>query len=565
MHYEAFACHYIYLPGMAGNYKPFFLLFLVLGIAVNLSGINTGFFTDDPGLYASIAKNMLHRGDIWQLFTYNTDWLDKPHFPFWAVFVSFKIFGISAWAYRLPALLCFLLSLRYTYLFARKFYTEEVAYTAVLILITAQHVILSNTDVRAEPYLMAFIIGAIYHISGLNERFNYRDLLLSALLAALAIMTKGVFVIVPIFGSLLGNLVFQRRFKDVFAAKWWLLYLLTLIFTLPEFYALYIQFDAHPEKTVFGRQQVSGIRWFLWDSQFGRFANNGPIKQTKSGDVFFYLHTMLWAFLPWCLLFYYAVFETIKSAIHKIKQPEYYMLSGGMLLLILFSLSRFQLPFYTNILFPLLAVITAPYCYKVLSKTGNAIRLWSQLVVTVLLPIVIIALHIYLRPESSLWFVSAFVLFAMLVAIICLKVKQPTYRVFMLTCSVMLFVNLYLNTTVFPLLASYNAQVSAGRYVNQPAFNGYKVYSLRQSNNVFQFYFNKPSAFIPMEEFAAFKPQGKAVFFISQATKDYLEQAHAPFIVIKSFVNYPQENLSLKFINSQTRQQTLQQAYLITK
>jgi hypothetical protein len=69
----------------------------------------------------------------------------------------------------------------------------------------------------------------------------------------------------------------------------------------------------------------------LWDSQFGRFVNNGPITQKKSGDIFFFAHTLLWAFLPWCLLFYYAVYKNLKSIWQKIKLPEYYTLSGGLL------------------------------------------------------------------------------------------------------------------------------------------------------------------------------------------------------------------------------------------
>jgi hypothetical protein len=48
--------------------------------------------------------------------------------------------------------------------------------------------------------------------------------------------------------ALLGQLIFQKKFLQVFYGKWLLLYLLTFIFTLPEFYALYVQFDLHPEK-----------------------------------------------------------------------------------------------------------------------------------------------------------------------------------------------------------------------------------------------------------------------------------------------------------------------------
>ena len=187
---------------MKDNSKLFYLLLFVLALVVNFSGINVKFFTDDPGLYASIAKNLIYKKDFFSLFTYNQDWLDKPHFPFWMVYFSFKLFGVSVWAYRLPALLFFMLSALYTYLFSKKYYGSEIAFMAVLILMTSQIIIMSNTDVRAEPYLMALVMGSIFHISQLEERFSYWDLLLAALLTACAIMTKGLFVIVAIYGGL---------------------------------------------------------------------------------------------------------------------------------------------------------------------------------------------------------------------------------------------------------------------------------------------------------------------------------------------------------------------------
>ncbi|MGZ3753512.1 MAG: ArnT family glycosyltransferase, partial [Mucilaginibacter sp.] len=217
---------------MKENHRPLYLLLFVLALLVNFSGFNLGFFTDDPGLYASISKNLLYRKGFLELFTYNQDWLDKPHFPFWAVMVSFKLFGISVWAYRLPALLFFLLSLLYTWLFAKKYYGKDIAWMALLILATAEHLIMSNTDVRAEPYLMALVIGSIYHISRLQERFTFTDIVLAALLTACAIMTKGIFVIVAIYGALLGQLVFQRKFRQAFQWKWLLLFVLTAIFVL---------------------------------------------------------------------------------------------------------------------------------------------------------------------------------------------------------------------------------------------------------------------------------------------------------------------------------------------
>jgi 4-amino-4-deoxy-L-arabinose transferase-like glycosyltransferase len=428
---------------------------------------------------------------------------------------------------------------------------------------TAQHVLLSNVDVRAEPYLMAFIIGSIYHIARLHQRFTAKHLLLAALLTACAIMTKGIFVIVAIYGSLLGQLILQKQFLQLLRLKWWLLLLLTFIFTLPEFYALYIQFDIHPEKTVFGRHNVSGIRWFLWDSQFGRFANNGPIQHTP-GSKFFFLHTLLWAFAPWCLLFYFAVAKNLQSVWQKVKLAEYYSLSGGLLLLILFSLSGFQLPFYTNILFPLFAIITAPFCIAGLNRTGNIIRKLSLLAYAILLPIVIIALHVYFKPTGNLLLIIGAAVFGAIVVTVFLKVAQQQHRLFIFTCCAVLFANFYLNTVFFKAVASYNGQIAAAKYVNQHAA-GAPVYSLSMSNNVFQFYCNKPVGFVDADAFNDFKTTNGAIYYVNRQTMDALVQSHASFKVIKAFVNYPHENILPAFINSATRYKVLNQVYLISK
>ncbi|TWR26430.1 hypothetical protein FPZ43_14805 [Mucilaginibacter pallidiroseus] len=547
---------------MNNTVKPLYLLIFVLALAVNFAGINTDFFSDDPGLYASIAKNMMYRHNLLQLFTYNQNWLDKPHFPFWAIWLSFKTFGISVWAYRLPALICFLLSALYTFLFSRKFYGTEIAITAVLILMTAQHTMLSNVDVRAEPYLMAFVTGAIYHVARLNQRFTFTDFLLAALLTAFAVMTKGIFLIGAVYGALLGQLVFTGRFTSAFRPVWVFLFLTTALFTLPEFYALYIQFDAHAEKVVFARTNVSGIKWFLWDSQFGRFVNNGPIKQKSSGSILFFAHTLLWAFLPWCLLFYYAIYKNTRQIISKIKLPEYYALSGGLLLLLLFSLSGFQLPFYTNAVFPLFAIVTAPYCYAKLSKAAEVYRQVATWLFIVALPLLIITVHIFLKPPSQLLFVLSCLLFGAVALVIIRAKAAPAYRNFLLVCCAVLFANFYMNTVFFNMLASYNGQITAASYINQPKFDSYSVYSLRQSNNVFQFYNKRPVAFIAPEAFDKTPPQ--SLFFANQLTLDQLTQQKSAFKVVASFANYPQENILPKFVNSATRNQVLDKVYIIS-
>ena len=550
---------------MKDNYKPLYILLFALALLVNFAGINVNFFTDDPGLYASISKNMVYRHEFWELFTYNQDWLDKPHFPFWMVLGSFKLFGISVWAYRLPALLFFLLSLLYTWLFARRHYGDMVAAAAVLILMTAQHLIMFNTDVRAEPYLMGLIIGAIYHIDRLNERFTFGQLIMAALLTACAVMTKGIFVVGAIYGALIGQLLFTKNLKQLFNFKWLALLVLTFIFTLPELYALYIQFDMHPEKLVFGRQQVSGIKWFLWDSQFGRFINKGPITKPANGNILFFVHTLLWAFAPWCLLFYFALYKNIKAIWQKVKLPEYFTLGGALPLLALFSLSKFQLPFYTNILFPLFAIITAPLCVAVLTKVDDKLRSVFQWIYILVFPVAVLVIHYFLQPGSSVLLCIDIVVFGVAAYLISSKAGQSNRKIFLLNCLAVLFANFYVNTVLYPTIASYNGQVTAAGFVNEPQFAHSPVYTLKSENNVFQFYCGKPVNTIFVEDFKAFNAPGNAVFFVGTPDIDYLTKNKVGFTVIRSFENYPQEAILPGFINKATRPQVLDKVYLISK
>src|SRR5574338_321736 len=126
--------------------KKVFLSLLLLEVFVNFSGIAVPFFSNDPALYAAISKTMVQRNDFVDLYVYGIDWLDKPHFPFWMAAFSFKIFGVSEWSYRLPALLFILLGAFYTYRLAKKLYNVDVAQIAVLVLLASQHLLISNID-----------------------------------------------------------------------------------------------------------------------------------------------------------------------------------------------------------------------------------------------------------------------------------------------------------------------------------------------------------------------------------------------------------------------------------
>lgn len=197
---------------------PLLYLLLLLSVILNFTGITTPLFTGDQSTYALLSKSMVVKNNFWELYLYGEDWLDKPHFPFWITAFSFQLFGFSTFAYKLPAILFFFASVYYTYRLAKELYSEKVAFNACLILLTAQHIVLFNNDVRAEPFLMPLIIGGLYHFRKILIGGKNYHLIIGTFLAACAMMTKGLFALIPILMGLFAEAYFKKQLK-VFVSR----------------------------------------------------------------------------------------------------------------------------------------------------------------------------------------------------------------------------------------------------------------------------------------------------------------------------------------------------------
>lgn len=467
-------------------------LFISLAVLVNFSGLFVTIIGPDGTLYATIAKTMVLRHDYVNLYALGSDWLDKPHFPFWVTALSFNIFGISTWAYKLPGILFMMMGAVYTYLFAKRLYNQQIALWAVLILLTTEHIVLSNNDVRAEPYLTGLIIASVYHLYRSYHPVNYWHLLAGCVFAACSIMTKGMFAIIPIGGAIGGNLLIKRDWNTLFRWRWVIAIILTFIFILPELYCLHEQFDLHPEKTIFGHTGISGIRWFFWDSQFGRFFATGPIK--GSGDPFFFIHTTLWAFLPWSLLLFAAVFQFIRKGIKNFNGQEWYCICGSLVTFVVFSASQFQLPYYLNIVYPFFAIITAQYLYAIRSTKRARVARIVQISLFIVLLLLVTALHYFFRPEAFNWLtgITLVILFLGLLVLPRTIASATYWRIGFSTVLVSFIINLYLNLAFYPSLLHYQALTEAALYINK---NNPGKLPVAQSGDVpfaMEFYLDQP-------------------------------------------------------------------------
>jgi 4-amino-4-deoxy-L-arabinose transferase-like glycosyltransferase len=541
--------------------RQWLYLFIGLAALLNFSGLYVTIIGPDGALYASIAKNMVVNHNYADLFAEGRDWLDKPHFPFWMAAFSFKIFGISTWAYKLPAILFVLMAAWYTYKLALLLYTEEIGLWSALIMLSAQHMILSNMDVRAEPYLTGLIIGSVYYFYKCQGSKWLLYLILGSLFAACAVMTKGIFALIPVFGAIVLELILKKQWKMLFNFRWLLAIILVSIFILPELFTLYKQFDQHPEKVVFGRTNVSGLKFFFWDSQFGRFFNSGPIKKSN-GDPFFFLHTILWAFLPWSLLFYVAIVGFFRKYAQKVNQAEWLCIGGAGLTFLIFSASKFQLPHYITIIFPFLSILTAQYICRLESEKTFKILSNIQGIIAFLMALVIVVLNYFFQPTFSLTAIVLLLVVLVLLNLTIFLVKDK-FQVFYRTIILVLFVNVYLNMVFYPNLVRYQSDSEAAFWINK--HNTHHLPVVKVVNTffyAFDFYAANPvHDFRPGEE--KLLPKKPYLLFAETDQIDQMIKAGIKLKTIRTFETYPITRLKPKFLYYKTRGELLKTSQLV--
>ncbi|MCC2624502.1 MAG: glycosyl transferase [Burkholderiales bacterium] len=337
--------------------------------------------SNDSNFYSTVAKHIATSNDWVNLYYAGTDWLDKPRIPFWLTAISYKIFGINPFSYILPGFLFNLLGGFYTYRLGVYLYSRQVGLLALLLYFTSLHLMLSAIDIRAEAFLLGEIIPACYYLLRYNDsdKVDYRLLFLSSIFTALAIMTKGLFILLAVYSGVIAIWLFGGQYKNFISRKWLYALCLSLIFILPELICLFLQFDLHPEKVMFGKTGVSGLRFFFWDSQFGRFFDFGPYVSSGQGGYahyFYFMHTFMWAFLPWSMVFLvtlYYVFGQLRLSndilqVKQQKQNQVFLLASFFIPFILFSLTKFQLDHYTNIIIPFACILCANWVCNYASR-----------------------------------------------------------------------------------------------------------------------------------------------------------------------------------------------------
>ncbi|TYA74423.1 ArnT family glycosyltransferase [Seonamhaeicola marinus] len=546
--------------------KDYLVLYALLFLVYSF-GLCIPLMENDSAQHATMAMRMYLENDFFNIYKGDADYLDKPHLHFWLAALSFKLFGISHWAYRIPALMFTFLGAFSAFKLAKTLYNEKAAHIASLAFLSTQAIFLANHDVRTDAVLTGSVICSLWQLVSYSKNLKLKHLVIGALFAGLAFSSKGMLGVFIIGICLLSYLLYERKLMLVFRLKSLIGLLAFAASITPVLYAYYNQFDLHPEKVIEGHTNISGVRFILWDQSFNRLTSQGF--KSKNQDHFFFFHTLLWAFIPWSVIFYRAlfsrVFEFFKTKFSFNKNRETLTSIGLLLALIIMSFSKSKLPHYLNGLLPVASVLVAGYIAYLIENNKHkelSILLKIQYAVLGLGSVLVIFLSFWAFPSIN--YILVFGLIILLVGLVLLLKKKMEISKKLIVVSVffMIVINYCLNLQFYPNLLEFQGGSNAAKVVLEEGINPNDIYKIDGKYSwSLDFYTKRLTPSLDPSEVKTLK-KGQWVL-VHEKQMETLKKDNINWGKTYELDSYRITRLKLSFLNPKTRASKLSKVYLM--
>jgi 4-amino-4-deoxy-L-arabinose transferase-like glycosyltransferase len=510
----------------------------------------------DAAHHANIALHMYETGDYASLIDRGKPYLDKPHFLFWVSLISFKLFGVNQFAHRFPALIFALISVYSTYKLTSYLTNKTTAKIAAIMLGTAQAFVLSITDARMETPLTAAVIFSLWQLIVYVDKKKFSNLFLAALGTAIAFSTKGWLGPLVIFISIFFKIWIDKKWDIFLNVKTWLFLLLFFFFISPVLYAYYLQYDLHPEIVVRGRNHISGVKFILWQQLFERY--KGFNEGGRYSSYFFLYHTFLWAFFPWSVAAYLAIFFWLRRIFYRRKwnYPLSYAVLSFTFILFFISFSKFKMPHYIIVLLPLAAIFTAPYLRLSLSYiSGRKLYLPVQIFFAGIIGGATILLNYYFfKPVNFFVLIVGSAMLGLLVALITKRFANKAMKILLVSSFLSLCFNFFLSYNFFPNLLKYQAGNELVKQMkrNQMMIPDKDIMLIESNSSSFSFCLKHNHKAV--ENFLVDSLIiGNKYFLLKSKNKRDLEARGFDVHPVIEHVDYNVNTVKLKFLNPTTR------------
>lgn len=532
------------------------ILIFIAATIVYIIGLFINVMDVDAAQYASISREMMANGSWLQVLHRGQDYLDKPPLLFWLSAISFKLFGVSNMAYKLPTFLFTLLGVYSTFRIGSLLYDSTTGTVAAIILYTTQAFFLFNNDVRTDALLTANVAFACWQLLEFSASKKWLHLLLGFAGVSFAMMAKGPIGAVVPAAALVAHLAYRRELIKLIWWQWYAGILFSLLLLLPMLYGLQQQYG------------MEGPLFFFWTQSFGRITGEN-VWHNDAGP-FFFVHNFGWSFLPWTLLavlaLLFLIFQLTKKRFSTSAIPEVFSLGGFVLPFIALSMSHYKLPHYIFVLYPLCAVMTAGFICNQNNSFQKFFR-WLRLIQFVI-SIILMAGAVYI---SAIIFPADYILLWVIAGALLLAAgyfffypKNTLEQLIAPSAIAIITVNFLLSAHVYPALLKYQVGNEMATIVQQEKIPADRIYFYNCGSHSFEFYTQTIIPSVAENELS--QKVGSAGSYWVMGGEDLLAEIKKEQLPVQQQYKVPYYSVSLltpEFLNPHTRPQSLRNMYLL--
>jgi 4-amino-4-deoxy-L-arabinose transferase-like glycosyltransferase len=339
-----------------------------LGAFCLLWGLGSyGLLNNNEGLYAQIAREMLYSGNFILPHLNGVPYIEKPPLLYWLIAFSYRLFGVHETAARLVPAVSGFLTLLLSYQAARRWFSENTAFLAAIILGTSLGYAIFCRMVFFDGLLTCFLTATLLSYFRWEQTQTQRLYLrLSYILLGLAILTKG-FIALILVGLVVTvyNLITRKPFK-----QWWRALdgwgaILFLLITVPWH--------------ILAAAQDPQFAWFYFvNEHILRFLGKRQPQDYYRGPFYYYTYRLVLYVWPWCLLFVTFLLKVPGLSQHPSAAFKRFLAIWFWTFLIFFSVSRAKANYYMVTALPPLILLLAAKIEEVQEKHRHLIALCTS-------------------------------------------------------------------------------------------------------------------------------------------------------------------------------------------
>lgn len=343
----------------------------------------------DESIYAKVAKNIYQTGD-WMTLHWNSldkNWYEKPPLYMWITALAFKYIGLNEVSVRIGSAVLGILGIAFTYLLGSKLYSRFTGIVASLMLLSTIHYLYYSRVGMLDVSVSTLILISIYLFyvgyTSSSKKIIYTLYILSGVFIGLAVMTKAIIGLLPLFaiiGLSIVSKVLHKRNLNIFP-------LIALIFTaclvfLPWHVAQYMMHG------------YSFLNVYLLEHIFDRGFNG--LGHEKA--IYWYAEVIKVSFRYWTFPLIGGVI--LLPFIDKKRHQLFLLMFMSILVFIFFSIPKDKLVWYIIPIYPYLSIISARFIDKLVDLINKVVkeeytsisknlRLYIVVVFTLFLPLYI--------------------------------------------------------------------------------------------------------------------------------------------------------------------------------